>query len=96
MAALVSASLVDEEAASIAELGDFLEMDPDYIHATLKAQVCARVCCCRRRKGEESVLCMGAIGHRIGRVTIYEAMGVRPASTIYGPSSIGAHSYFRP
>lgn len=39
MAALVSASLVNEEASAIAELGDFLEMDPDYVHATLKAQV---------------------------------------------------------
>jgi hypothetical protein len=37
--ALVSAALVDEEAGSIAELGDFLEMDPAYVHATLKAQV---------------------------------------------------------
>lgn len=39
--ALVGAALVDEEAGSIAELGDFLEMDQDYVHATLKAQVCA-------------------------------------------------------
>lgn len=46
VSALVSASLVDEEASSIAELGDFLEMDPDYVHATLKAQVCVWACCC--------------------------------------------------
>lgn len=39
MAALVAAALVGEEAASIAELGDFLEMAPEYVHATLKAQV---------------------------------------------------------
>lgn len=39
VSSIVKAKLVDEEGASITELGDFLEMDPSYVSYTLKAQV---------------------------------------------------------